>query len=462
MSKIKVNQVEQRSGATVTLGGGACKTAVVDATTVTLGRCGATVSLASGATQSGFGQTYSAVSWDTSSIKTATFTAAVGSGYFCNTSGGAFTVNLPAGAAGNVIAVKDYLNSFATYNLTVAPNGSEKIGGEAADMTLSTRGISMTLVYVDGTRGWVDVGEATTVASGDVEYMTATVSGACNTLTTSGDYKIAKFVGPGTFCVSAISTTSPPRNSLDYLVVAGAGGGQYGTTNVHGGGGGGGGGFRGSAGTSTGPYTVAPPQSGVDALTATISAYPITIGAGGVGGTSPDKGGKKGSNASFSTITSTGGGGGNGGANPCAPSVKVGGSGGGGPSDNSGAGGDGNSPPVTPSQGNPGGAGRDDPSPPTLASGGGGGATAAGAAATSSTGGAGGAGGTVCITASPVVYSKGGSGAGATTPGGTAGDSGAANTGNGGFGGVNRSPGGVNNGGAGGSGIVVIRYKYQN
>jgi hypothetical protein len=55
MSKIKVDQVEQRSGATVTVGGGACKTAVVDATTVTLGRCGGTVSLASGATQSGFG-----------------------------------------------------------------------------------------------------------------------------------------------------------------------------------------------------------------------------------------------------------------------------------------------------------------------------------------------------------------------------------------------------------------------
>ena len=57
MSKIKVDQVEQRSGATVTVGGGACKTAVVDATTVTLGRSGGTVSLAPGATQSGFGRT---------------------------------------------------------------------------------------------------------------------------------------------------------------------------------------------------------------------------------------------------------------------------------------------------------------------------------------------------------------------------------------------------------------------
>jgi urease alpha subunit len=45
MSTIKVNKLEQRSGCTATVGGGAGKTVTVDATTVTLGRCGATVSL---------------------------------------------------------------------------------------------------------------------------------------------------------------------------------------------------------------------------------------------------------------------------------------------------------------------------------------------------------------------------------------------------------------------------------
>ena len=54
MSTVKVNKLEQRSGCTATVGGGAGKTVVVDATTVTLGRCGATISLASGASQSGF------------------------------------------------------------------------------------------------------------------------------------------------------------------------------------------------------------------------------------------------------------------------------------------------------------------------------------------------------------------------------------------------------------------------
>ena len=82
MSKVEVDQVTQQSGTTLTVGGGACKTAVVDATTVTLGRCGGTVSLASGATQSGFGRSGS-VNWQTTP-KTTTFTAADGEGYFVN------------------------------------------------------------------------------------------------------------------------------------------------------------------------------------------------------------------------------------------------------------------------------------------------------------------------------------------------------------------------------------------
>ena len=43
----------------------------------------------SGATQTGFGRT-GTVDWQTGSIKTATFTAVNGEGYFANTSGGAF------------------------------------------------------------------------------------------------------------------------------------------------------------------------------------------------------------------------------------------------------------------------------------------------------------------------------------------------------------------------------------
>ena len=40
-------------------------------------------------------------------------------------------MNLPAGSAGAYVSVVDYTRTFQTNNLTVAPNGSEKIGGIA-------------------------------------------------------------------------------------------------------------------------------------------------------------------------------------------------------------------------------------------------------------------------------------------------------------------------------------------
>ena len=61
-----------------------------------------TVTLACGASQSGFGRAGS-VNWVTDSIKTSTFTAVSGEGYFVNTTGGAVTVNLPAGTAGAIV-----------------------------------------------------------------------------------------------------------------------------------------------------------------------------------------------------------------------------------------------------------------------------------------------------------------------------------------------------------------------
>ena len=79
-------------------------------TTITLGASGDSIALASGATQTGFGRT-GTVDWQTS-IKTSTFTAVNGEGYFVNTTGGAITANLPAGTAGAIVAFKDYSGTF--------------------------------------------------------------------------------------------------------------------------------------------------------------------------------------------------------------------------------------------------------------------------------------------------------------------------------------------------------------
>ena len=49
----------------------------------------------------------------------------------------------------------DYAGTWQTYNVTVTPNGSEKIGGTNASATLDTQGQSVTFVYVDSTQGWL-------------------------------------------------------------------------------------------------------------------------------------------------------------------------------------------------------------------------------------------------------------------------------------------------------------------
>ena len=466
MSKIEVDAVTQQSGTTLTVGGGACKTAVVDATTVTLGRSGGTVQLASGASQTGFGRT-GTVNWQTSSIKTATFTAVSGEGYFCNTTAGAFEVDLPAGSAGAIVALKDYAGTWDTNNLQVDPNGSEKIGGGVAGETaiLSTEGGSVTLVYVDGTQGWVVVNDATQAVVGEAA---AYVSASGGTTATVGDYKIHTFTGPGSFLVSNAGNTKG-NNKIDYLVVAGGagGGGAHGP-------GGGAGGFRESV-PNPAAWTASPLANPGGGITAVAQTYAITVGGGGVG---KDCAGQVpaivGNASTFDSIQSAGGGGigrYNTPSSDAAP-TKDGGSGSG-VNNGGGPAGVGNSPPVSPPQGNPGAIGVN--VGPYYSAGGGGGATGTGPTGGPTTGAPGGAGATTTISNTPTIYAGGGGGGVHATPpanagtggpggggagGGTGpGTAGTANTGGGGGGGgaPPSSPGGN-----GGSGIVILRYKFQN
>ena len=442
MSKIEVNTVAPQCG-----------------TTLTLGESGDTVTLGSGASQSGFGRT-GTVDWQTGSIKTATFTAVNGEGYFCNTSGGAFTMNLPAGSAGNIVSVVDYTNTFQTYALTVAPNGAEKIGGVAATAVLNTEGQSVTFVYVDGTEGWKNVQDSTSNVVG-ASFITATGG----TITTSGDYKIHTFTGPGTFCVSALSNV-PTNNVGDYLVIAGGGGGgEANPMPWSAGGGGGAGGYRESV-PSPAAWTGSPLANPGNARPISVQGYPITVGSGGAVRVS-------GSTSTFSDISSAGGGAGAYGPGGPASVGIAGGSGGGGTYNSGGpnAGGAGNTPPVSPAQGTAGGNGNGT----NGAGAGGGGATVAATNVSNPASTAGGAGATSCISASPVARSGGGGGGNDTSgqqqPGGAGGGgtggspstgggatAGTVNTGGGGGGSGNANP---CTGGAGGSGVVIIRYKFQ-
>jgi hypothetical protein len=448
MSKIEVNTVAPQCG-----------------TTLTLGESGDTVTLGAGASQSGFGRT-GTVDWQTGSIKTATFTAANGEGYFCNTTSGSFTVNLPAGSAGAIVSVQDYNNTFDSNSLLVSANGSEKINGGAGGVVLNTEGEGLTLVYIDATVGWRSIQDSSFSDTGS-----AFIEATGGTITTSGNCKIHTFTGPGTFTVSKTAICAA-NNVISHLVVAGGGGGGY----VCGGGGGGAGGFREVKSPVT-PYTASPLDgypSAPNRVTVTATSFPITVGGGGAAGTPPNNNpGSNGNNSAFSTIISTAGGGGN----SFLPDSggNDGGSGGGGGGRGGDAGGAGNSPPVSPAQGFAGGAAAPGCSPPSIdAGGGGGGATAVGGNASDNNGGDGGVGAQTSINASATYYAGGGGGGAETTSAGAAGNggggagglgsaqagNGTANTGGGGGGyGTDQTSG--NGAGAGGSGIVIIRYKFQ-
>ena len=478
MSEIKVNKISPRSG-----------------TTVTLGDSGDTFTIPSGATinnqgtATNFGATGSA-SW-TTTVKTSGFTAVAGEGYFIDTTSGPISVNLPAGTAGAVVAFKDYLGTFDTNAVTLVQNGSDKIGGSTVNGSLSTEGIAVTLVFIDSTQGWLVTDSGLQSEAPTAQYVAATGG----SVATCGDFKIHTFTGPGTFCVSSAGNANG-SNKVDYLVVAGGGGAGVNANNgPQGASGGGGGGFRvsNSYGSSA---PLMSPLSNPTGLPVSVSGYPVTVGAGGAGRCGAPYSGNQGSNSIFAgstTITSAGGGFGSGDQDqPQVPgNGGPGGSGGGGHQISPGGNqtGAGNTPPVSPPQGNPGGTG----SSPSGEGGGGAGeagissgwcgiptnAGKGGAGSFIIQAGFGGCNGTTGPVSNTRYFAGGGGGSSSPnrSPGGNPGTGGA---GGGAPGGVSPTPaanqqGGTNTGGgggatscspgevgSGGSGIVIIRYKFQN
>ena len=472
MSKIEVNTVDVQCGSTLTLGSS-----------------GKTVTLASGASQSGFGRT-GTVDWCTTA-KTSPFTAVSGDGFFVNTTGGAITVTLPGSpSAGDIIALKDYANTWDSNAVTLCRNGS-KINGECSNTNLSTESQSVTLIYVDGTKGWQDIQDSTSNITGTPNFIVATGG----TIVDVGDFRTHIFVGSSNLVVDTAPT--PGNNTVDYFVVAGGGGGAGDSQSA----GAGAGGFRVSNDLCVSAPTMSPLANPTGLPVSASTTYPITIGAGGSAGGGC---GTKGSNSIFSSITSAGGGASTG-QNVAAPSFAdgSGGSGAGqrGENPNGASVFSGNTPPVSPSQGNNGGAGGT--GSPCRAGGGGGGAGAVGTSASSNNGGPGGIGsfiadafigptapsyGTPGPVSSTRYFAGGGGGGvegGAGNPAGTngtggtggggqagpgpaapgAGGSATANTGGGGGGSSRQGPGSGlppgTTGGTGGSGIVMIRYKFQ-
>lgn len=215
--------------------------------------------------------------------------------------------------------------------------------------------------------------------------------------------------------VGTTSWTAPVGvTEVEYLVVAGAGGGGNGYDNA--------GGAAGGAGmVLTGSLSVTPGES-----------YTVTVGDGGNGGadTRTNNAGSSGENSVFATITALGGGFGAGSRTGGSVGLKQVGS------------------TTAPTGGTGSGGGQ--------AGKGGGGATGDGTSNSGSTPGTGGAGLISTISGTSVTYGVGGNGGTNLSPT-TNGADGTTNRGNGGNGGSSTSSDSAS-GGKGGSGIVIIKY----
>jgi hypothetical protein len=381
-----------------------------NSTTITIGSTGQTISLASGASSSGFGLTWNPT------VQSTNFTASVNVGYMVNTSTAAVTVTLPAAPSiSDQIAFVDFQETAATNAIVLNPNGL-KIDGTTDNTFIRNSGEGVTILYTGTTRGWIPVSAA----------------------------------NEGTQALAS------PYN-IDFLVIAGggAGGGSYQ------GGGGGAGGYR----TST--------QAALPGTIITVTVGDGGAGVGGADGNSGSNssisgtglttitsagggGGRTITNSNSNGISGGSGGGVSYGTNPGIPIL----------------GGSGNTPSTSPSQGNNGGAITDSYGTAPYRGSGGGGAGAVGSNGGTSGTAAGGAGTASSITGSSVTRAGGGGGSiwnalggtGGTGGGGngaqdnspfTAGTAGTANTGGGG-GAAWGNAGAGNPGYAGGKGVVIL------
>jgi len=305
--------------------------------TITIGKSGDTVQVASGAEFVGGG-----TQWQ-SDIKTSAFTAVAGEGYWINTTSAAITMTLPASASvGDTIEFSDYARKWATNNVTINQNSLNYQGNSSPNPVYDVSGQSVRIVYSGATQGWIPTSDDDvtneTPQLVDVEYLVVAGGGsggggnsggggAGGLLTNYGGSAIS--LTPGTVYTATVgaggasigaglgndgSNSSLSGTGISTVTAIGGGGGGYSGENGRDGGSGGGGGYDGIGGSGT----VGQGNDGGDGYGNYPPEYPAAGGGGagtaGGSGAPPGVGGAGGNGLSNSitgsAITYAGGGGG--------------------------------------------------------------------------------------------------------------------------------------------------------
>ena len=206
MSKLKVNEIDSKTGTTITvaagktlagtdiigstqiaanavdtseIAAGAVEEAKIDDNAVTLAKMAGLVRgkiivgdasgdpsaltvgtadqvLQSDGTDAAWADLSTGTAWQ--AVKTASFTAVAGNGYPCNTTSATFTATLPAAASvGDTIEFMDYSRTWGSNALKLNQNSLNYQSNTSPNPVYNTTGESLRIVYVDATQGWVPV-----------------------------------------------------------------------------------------------------------------------------------------------------------------------------------------------------------------------------------------------------------------------------------------------------------------
>lgn len=92
--------------------------------------------------------------WGPATALTAAGNLAARTTYHADTTGGAFSVSLPAAAVGVWVLLRDVGRQCSTNKLTLVPDGADLVYGSAQNYEMDVSGETVLLV-VDATKGWV-------------------------------------------------------------------------------------------------------------------------------------------------------------------------------------------------------------------------------------------------------------------------------------------------------------------